>query len=101
MLEIFLSAERMTGHGSSEDEERAGRHVDDRRGSDADFGLDEWALDVRGGESSYAALGVEEADLPQRRSVGAVRVECKNAVVPSGEEEHVGAAFAGNVAAGA
>ena len=81
------------------DVDGAGNRINDRRAGDADFRHEVAATHIAAGNGRDARRRVDEADLPQRRGIGArvaVGVERIHAVVLGGDIEHVVGAFAGN-----
>ena len=66
--------------------------VDNRSAGDADFRHQVAATHISAGNGGDALGGIDEAGVPQRRSIAAgvvVRVECINAVVFRGHVEDV------------
>ncbi len=86
--------ERAAFAGAGEDVERAAREIDDRRGRDADFGMNERAEDVASVECADAAW-LQEADVPETFAAG-VGIEGVDAVVFGRDVEDVVRAFAGD-----
>ena len=95
-LKIFVVLEEMADHGARQHVQRARLQVNYRRGSDADFGLDERTLHVTRGNGFFAAHLIQQTHPPERRIVWPFGIERVHAVMLCRHKEHVVLAFARN-----